>query len=85
MKTFIGIDVSLAISAFCVLDEYGHILKEAQVASEPEASSDISGACPSQSKRSASKQDRCHSGCTADWRRLASTRRYWRRGGSRQS
>lgn len=37
MKTYIGIDVSLASSAFCVLDEHGHILKEAQVASEPEA------------------------------------------------
>ncbi|CAN7723538.1 IS110 family transposase [Aminobacter sp. LjRoot7] len=37
MKTFIGIDVSLASSAFCVLDEHGHILKEVQVASEPEA------------------------------------------------
>src|SRR3546814_8117392 len=37
MTTFIGIDVSLASSAFCVLDEHGHILKEAQVASEPES------------------------------------------------
>lgn len=37
MKTFIGIDVSLASSAFCVLDEHGQILKRAQVASEPEA------------------------------------------------
>ncbi len=37
MKTFIGIDVSLASSAFCVLDEHGQILKEAQVASEPES------------------------------------------------
>lgn len=37
MKAFIGIDVSLASSAFCVLDEHGSILKRAQVASEPEA------------------------------------------------
>lgn len=37
MKIFIGIDVSLASSAFCVLDQHGQILKEAQVASEPEA------------------------------------------------
>lgn len=36
MTTFIGMDVSLASSAFCVLDEHGQILKEAQVASEPE-------------------------------------------------
>lgn len=37
MKAFIGIDVSLASSAFCILDEHGQILKRAQVASEPEA------------------------------------------------
>lgn len=37
MKTFIGIDVSLASSAFCVLDEHGRILKEVQFTSEPEA------------------------------------------------
>lgn len=37
MTAFIGIDVSLASSAFCVLDEHGHVLERAQVASEPEA------------------------------------------------
>ena len=37
MKTSIGIDVSLAISAFCVLDEHGRMLKEAEATSEPEA------------------------------------------------
>ena len=37
MKTFIGIDVSLASSAVCVLDEHGQVLKRAQIASEPEA------------------------------------------------
>ena len=37
MKVFIGIDVSLASSAFCVLDEHGRVLERAQIASEPEA------------------------------------------------
>jgi transposase len=37
MKVFIGIDVSLASSAFCVLDERGHVLERVQVASEPAA------------------------------------------------
>jgi len=37
MKTFIGIDVSLASSAVCVLDERGQIVKRAQLDSEPEA------------------------------------------------
>lgn len=37
MTAFIGIDVSLTSSAFCVLDEHGHVLQRAQVDSEPEA------------------------------------------------
>ncbi|WPZ23521.1 IS110 family transposase (plasmid) [Sulfitobacter faviae] len=37
MKIFVGIDVSLASSAVCVLDERGQILKQAQIVSEPEA------------------------------------------------
>ncbi len=37
MKTFIGIDVSLASSAVCVLDEQGQVVKRAQIDSEPEA------------------------------------------------
>ncbi len=37
MKTFIGIDVSLASSAVCVLDEHGQVVKRAQIDGEPEA------------------------------------------------
>ena len=37
MSVFIGIDVSLASSAICVLGEGGKVLKEAKIASEPEA------------------------------------------------
>ena len=37
MDVYIGLDVSLASTAVCVLDEKGKILTEAQVASEPEA------------------------------------------------
>ncbi|MAB06451.1 MAG: IS110 family transposase [Rhodobacteraceae bacterium] len=37
MKTFIGIDVSLASSAVCVIDEHGQVVKRAQIDSEPEA------------------------------------------------
>jgi len=37
MKLFIGLDVSLAKTAACVLDEHGRIIKEVEVASEPEA------------------------------------------------
>ena len=37
MKVYIGLDVSLASTAVCVLDEKGKIVTEAQVASTPEA------------------------------------------------
>ena len=36
MKLFVGLDVSLAKAAICVISEHGKIMKEAQVASEPE-------------------------------------------------
>ena len=37
MDVYIGLDVSLASTAVCVLDEKGKIATEAQVASTPEA------------------------------------------------
>ena len=37
MRLFVGLDVSLAKTAICVISEHGNIMKEAQVASEPEA------------------------------------------------
>jgi len=36
MRLFVGLDVSLAKTAICVISEHGKITKEAQVASEPE-------------------------------------------------
>lgn len=36
MRLFVGLDVSLAKIAICVVSEHGKIVKEAQVASEPE-------------------------------------------------
>ena len=37
MKLFVGLDVSLEKTAICVISEHGKIVREAQVASEPEA------------------------------------------------
>lgn len=37
MSYYTGIDVSLEVSYFCVVDPVGKIVKEARVASEPEA------------------------------------------------
>ncbi len=36
MKLFVGLDVSLAKTAVCVISEHGKIMKEARVASKPE-------------------------------------------------
>ena len=37
MRLFIGLDVSLEKTAICVVSAHGEIIKEAEVASEPEA------------------------------------------------
>mgnify|MGYP002713128443 CR=1 FL=1 len=37
MRLFVGLDVSLARTAICVISEHGKIVKEAEIASEPEA------------------------------------------------
>lgn len=36
MRLFIGLDVSLAKTAICVVNEHGKIVREGEVASEPE-------------------------------------------------
>ena len=37
MEHYVGIDVSLELSSICVVDGRGKTVKEAKVASEPEA------------------------------------------------
>ena len=37
MEHHVGIDVSLELSSLCVLDATGKVVREAKVASEPEA------------------------------------------------
>ena len=37
MEHHVGIDVSLELSSLCVLDAAGKVMREAKVASEPEA------------------------------------------------
>ncbi|MCJ2129785.1 transposase [Methylobacterium sp. E-045] len=44
MRYYAGLDVSLAETSVCVVDEEGKILREAKVASEPEALSTWFGA-----------------------------------------
>ena len=37
MQHFVGLDVSLNVTAICVVDEDGIVIREAKVPSEPEA------------------------------------------------
>ena len=46
MKLFIGLDVSLAKTAVCEINEHGKIVRETEVASEPEALSAFAGTLP---------------------------------------
>ena len=45
MKHFAGLDVSLEETAVCVVDGAGRIVREARVASEPEALATFFEAC----------------------------------------
>ena len=45
MRYFAGLDVSLEETAVCIIDEVGRIVREARVASEPEAPVRFFGAC----------------------------------------
>jgi predicted NBD/HSP70 family sugar kinase len=74
MRLFVGLDVSLAKTAVCVLDEHGRIVKEVEVASEPEAvlrlAADLDGSIAVIGlEASALRQGRCLSGCTAGFPR----------------
>ena len=46
MKLFIGLDVSLAKTAVCVVNEHGKFVKETEVVSEQEALSGFAGTLP---------------------------------------
>jgi transposase len=45
MGYFAGLDVSLEETGICIVDDAGHIVREARAASEPEALVGFFGAC----------------------------------------
>ena len=65
MEHYAGIDVSLEQSSVCVVDATGRIVREAKVASEPEAL--VAGSSASSAWRwrgSGWRRGRCRNGCT---------------------
>jgi len=71
MAHFAGLDLSVAETSICIVDEHGKIARERKVPTEPE---EIIAALNGPGRRasgSAWKPDRCHNGSTVYWRRLA--------------
>jgi hypothetical protein len=80
MDHYAGIDVSLATSSVCILDATGRIVREAKVASEPEALVAFLAGCGHRLAASAWRRGRCRSGSTRGWSRRDCRRSSWRPG-----
>ena len=65
MRLFIGLAVSLAKTAICVISEHGQIVREAQAASEPEALVNWVAELDARLPPSVWKRAPCHNGCSS--------------------
>ena len=63
MEQYAGIDVSLELSSVCIVDTTGQIIREATVASEPEALITWFGDLGLALTRSGWRRVRCHNAC----------------------
>jgi len=69
MEYFAGIDVSLEQSSVCVVDSTGKIVREAKLASEPEALVGFFRGLETGVTRMGWKRDLCRNGCMPAWPR----------------
>ena len=67
MDHFAGLDVSVKGTSVCIVDDTGRIVREAKVASEPEALLKVLGNPTIASSGLDWKPDRCRNGCSALW------------------
>jgi transposase len=65
MAYFAGLDVSVKETSVCIVDDAGKIVREARVASEPDALLQVLTNTIYASSGLGWKLDRCHSGFTA--------------------
>src|SRR3974390_805165 len=73
MDHFAGPDVSVKETSVCIVEETGKIIREAKVASEPEALLAALANPAYHFKRIGLEAGRCRNGCTALWpKRVAS-------------
>ena len=63
MEHYAGIDVSLELSSVCVVDAKGKIVREAKVASEPEALVAFFASLACRSRGLGWRPGHCRSGC----------------------
>ena len=80
MEHFAGIDVSLELSSVRVVDAQGKIVKEAKVASGPDALVAFFETLGFAVKRIGLEAGRCRSGCMPDCGEQDLKSFYWRRG-----
>ena len=67
MDHFAGLDVSVKETSISIVDDTGKIVREAKVASEPEALLAVLKTPPTTSSELAWKLDRCRNGCSVLW------------------
>ena len=63
MNYFAGLDVSVKETSVCIVDDAGKIVREARLASEPEALLQVPTNTLYRFKRVGLELDRCHDGC----------------------
>ena len=80
MDHYAGIDVSLEQSSICIVDATGQIVREAKVASEPEALITFLTGLNCRWRASAWKPGLCRSDSRPLWSKPGSRRCCWRRG-----
>ena len=84
MEHPVGIDVSLELSSLCVLDATGRVLREAKVASEPEALVAFLCGLDVTVVRVGLEADPCRSGSTTGCMRRSLRPCCWKRGTSKR-
>jgi hypothetical protein len=65
MDDFAGLDVSVKETSLCIVDDAGRIVREARIASEPEALLAVLRNRPTASSGLGWKLDHCRNGCSA--------------------
>ena len=71
MDHFAGLDVSVKETSVCIVDEMGKIVREVNVASEPEALLAVLSNPPTTSNGLGLKLGRCRNACIALWPKRA--------------